>query len=235
MTGTDTGVGKTAIAAALAAWCRAQGLDVGVMKPVATGLRRAGRGGISDDARRLAAASGSCDAWSLITPVAFREPLAPAVAARRAGRRVSMRAILAAYRVLRRRHRLLIVEGIGGALVPLNDRETVADLARRLRLPAVIVSRAGLGAINHTLLSVEALRRRRVRIAGVILNAESQGAAASLAGRTNPVALRRLLRVPVLGLVPFSPRQAARPDAAWLEQSLGRRALRRLFNGVAED
>lgn len=232
VTGTDTGVGKTVIAAALAAWCRGQGMDVGVMKPVATGLRRMGRRWISDDTRRLATAAGTDDAWSLITPVRYRAPLAPSVAARRVGRPVSLRAIQAAFRVLRRRHEVLIVEGIGGALVPLTRRVMTADLACALRLPALIIARAGLGTINHTLLTVEALRRRRVPIIGIILNAESSRAASSLAGRTNPAALRRLLRVPIFGPVPFAPGRAQHPDAAWLERALGRRTLRRLLHGA---
>ena len=196
ITGTDTGVGKTLIAAGLAAWCRARGIDVGVMKPIATGGR------VSADAVQLARAAGVVDPPALINPVCFREPLAPFVAAQRAGASIRWSAIRRAFRQLQRRHRFLIVEGIGGLLVPLSRRRTVADLIRLMDLPVLIVARRRLGTLNHTLLTVQEARRQGLRVLGVVLNAAdppTRDRDARLAERTNPPALEQCLPVPLLG------------------------------------
>jgi len=150
VTGTDTGVGKTVVACALAAWGRRRGVDVGVMKPIATGGRwaPADQRWVSDDARRLAQAAGSGDPWPLVNPVCCKEPLAPATAAQRARSPIRLDEVLRAFRSLQARHEWLIVEGIGGLLVPLTARATVADLARRLHLPVIVVARPGLGTLN---------------------------------------------------------------------------------------
>ena len=198
ITGTDTGVGKTLVAAGLAAWCRRQGVDVGVMKPIATGGER----GISPDARLLAHAAAVDDPWSLINPVCYREPLAPAVAARRVHRPVRFPTIVRAFRELSQRHDVLIVEGIGGLLVPLSRRLTVADLIRLLNLPVLVVSRRRLGTLNHTLLTIEHAKRVGLKVVGVVLNAADPPTAdpdVRLAEQTNAVALRACLPVPLLG------------------------------------
>ena len=212
VTGTDTGVGKTVVACALAAWARHQGVDVGVMKPVATGGRFLANGTpgrwVSDDARRLAAAADVDDPWSLINPICFKEPLAPWTAARRARRAIRLDTPLAAFRSLRRRHSFVIVEGVGGLLVPLGPRATVADLAKRLGLPLVLVARPGLGTLNHTLLTLECARRLRLPVRGIIVNQgtpPSRDPMARLAEATNPELLQRLTHVPIIGRLPFLP------------------------------
>ena len=202
VTGTDTGVGKTLLACALAAWCRREGLDVGVMKPVATGARamptgrqaRGRRGAqrlVSDDAIRLAAASDSNDPWALITPVCFREPLAPWTAALRARRTIALEPILAAAQRLQRRHDVLIVEGVGGLLVPLTERLTVADLARRMGLPLVVAARTNRSVLER------------------LASAPVAGPLPFLHQRLPPTQL-----------------------AAWLERHVGRRWLVQLFAGA---
>lgn len=209
VTGTDTGVGKTVVACALAAWSRHQGVDVGVMKPVATGGRFTPfHRWVSDDARRLAAAADVDDPWSLINPICFKEPLAPWTAARRARSAIRLDTPLAAFRALRRRHSFLIVEGVGGLLVPLGPRTTVADLAKRLGLPLVLVARPGLGTLNHTLLTLECARRLRLPVRGIIVNQShppSRDPMARLAEATNPELLQRLAHVPIVGRLPFLP------------------------------
>ena len=153
----------------------------------------------------LAEASGVSDARALITPVCFPDPLAPLVASQRAGRAIDWRAIRTAFQALSRRHPLMIVEGIGGLLVPLSDRRTVVDLIRLLCLPIVIVSRLRLGTLNHTLLTVTHAQREGLTVLGVILNASEPPSASSearLAEATNPDTLRRLLSVPLLGVLP---------------------------------
>ena len=208
VTGTDTGVGKTLVAAALAAWCRRAGYDVGVMKPVASGGVRAPAhpdGWISSDIRLLADAAGVDDPESWLNPVCYREPLAPYPAACRTNRPVEWPRVDRAFHALAARHSWLIVEGIGGLLVPLSRRRTVADLIRRLDLPCVIVARRGLGTLNHTWLTVQQAQREGVRVVGVIVNGAERSAdsAARLAERTNPAILRACLPVPVLGVLPY--------------------------------
>jgi dethiobiotin synthetase len=221
ITGTDTGVGKTLVAAALAAWCRQQRIDVGVAKPVATG--GVGRPGalVSTDVPLLIRAAGVSDSPRLVNPVCYADPLAPYAAAVRARRPVRWSAMVSAVRVLSRRHRLLIVEGVGGWLVPITARRCVSDLARALGWPVLIVARLRLGTFNHTLLTVEQARRDGVPILGVLLNAAEPpgGAAARLAEASAVRHLPALLPVPVLGVLPHRSGLAQRPSqlAAWLQ------------------
>lgn len=210
VTGTDTGVGKTVVAAGLTAWCRVRGVSVGVMKPVATGGRDIRQGTrkclISPDAMRLAAAGGVEDSWSLINPVCYRQPLAPYTASLSTGHPLSWRKVRRAFETLSARHSFLIVEGIGGLLVPLSRRRTVVDLIRMLQLPVLVVSRLRLGTLNHTLLTVRQAQEEGLSVVGVVLNAAdppSVVAHARLAERTNPAVLAACLSVPVLGRLPY--------------------------------
>lgn len=182
ITGTDTGVGKTFVTAALVRALRKAGVHAGAVKPFATGSR--------DDARVLRAAMDGELTLKEINPVFFRRPLAPLVAARLEGKRVPL-----SVKLSEKQFELLLVEGIGGWLVPLTERVTVADWVARRGWPIIIVARAGLGTINHTLLTVESARRRGVKIAAVILNDVDK--AGAVAARRNAVVLRRLTRLPV--------------------------------------
>lgn len=235
VTGTDTGVGKTMVACAIAAWCRDHGIDAGVMKPVATGGRamRVGRSKrwVSDDARRLARCARAADPWPLINPVCFAEPIAPWTAARRAGTTIRLAQVLEAFRVLQARHQVVIVEGIGGLLVPLTARATVADLARCLRLPLLLVARAGLGTLNHTLLSLACARDHRLAVKGVVLNHAAgppRGPAARVSAQTNVQVLRQLAQAPILGPLPF--RSDRQPLSEWIQRHLGPSVLRALMD-----
>lgn len=186
VTGTDTGVGKTVVAAGLILALRARGRRAVGFKPAETGVEP---GGVADSAL-LARASGEDE--PLARPVlSLREALAPAVAAERAGLSVDPRAIDARVRALRAGHDAIVVEGAGGVAVPLAWGYTVLDLAQGLGLPAVVVARAGLGTLNHAWLTVEALRARGIPVAAVVLNAISS--APDLAEATNPSALERML------------------------------------------
>ena len=166
VTGTDTGVGKTEVACALLENARAAGLDAVGMKPAQSGVSP----GEASDAERLREACGAVEPLSAICPHSFAAPLAPAVAARLEGRPLALDAILGAARVLAARHEAILVEGAGGLLVPLTERHTYADLAAALGLPVVVVARAGLGTVNHTALTLEALDRRGLAVAAVVLN-----------------------------------------------------------------
>ena len=160
ITGTDTEVGKTRVATLLVRALKSEGLRVGVMKPVSAG-------GL-EDVHALRDASGVQDDLEVINPVALEEPLSPNLAAERAGATIDVDALVSDYRRLSDRYDITIVEGAGGLLVPLTDTASIADLASQITLPLILVARAALGTINHTLLTIEAARARNLDIAGVI-------------------------------------------------------------------
>jgi dethiobiotin synthetase len=206
VTGTDTGVGKTRVAAAIARTLCRQGRTVRVAKPVATGAAWTGQRWLSDDTRLLAEAAAETD-LDAVTPWALAAPAAPPVAARLAGVTLALEDLAAAVR--RRgggRDVGVVVEGVGGLLCPLTEEATVADLAGRLRLPVVVVARRSLGTLNHTLLTLEAARSRGLDVRGVVVNETTP--VSGVAEETNVEELRRLA-VPLLAVVPY---QAEGPE-----------------------
>ena len=166
VSGTDTGVGKTFVTCALARGLRAAGIDVGVMKPIETGVSAEG----PEDARALRLAAGAEDPLDLICPVRFSLPASPEAAARAEGRTVSLTPIREAFDALARRHSFILIEGAGGLLVPIDANTDMADLARELDLPLLLVARASLGTINHTRLSLEAAENRGLDVFGVVIS-----------------------------------------------------------------
>lgn len=198
ITGTDTGVGKTAVTAGLAGALKYKGYNVGVMKPVQSGAGSRNGRLFSQDARFLIKASGCPDEEELICPVLLREALAPGVAAKMEGKNVDINRIVSAYRELEKRHDLMLVEGAGGIAVPLKDRFLISDLIKLLDIPAIIVARAGLGTINHTFLTIEYARKSGIEIIGVIINNYQGGVVED----TNPGVIEELTGVPVLGIIP---------------------------------
>ena len=202
ITGTDTGVGKTEIACAIVRLLRARGVDVGVMKPVASGCGVMGGRVLSVDTLRLVAAAQVEDTPEQVTPVAYQAPLAPAAAARLENVPFDPERISAGYRRIAERHEFVLVEGIGGVLVPLDETTLLVDLIGLLDLPVLIVARAGLGTINHTLLSVRECVRQGVEVRGVIFSQTASGAEdPSIA--TNARLVEAYAGVPVLGQVPY--------------------------------
>jgi len=200
VTGTDTGVGKTLITAGLAAALRARGIDVGVMKPIETGCPTRGSRLLPLDAMTLQEASGSRDSLDLINPYRFREPLAPMMAAEVSGRRIDMEKLRERFVRLADRHPAVLVEGAGGLMVPITETSSFLDFTGLLKLPLLVVIGSRLGALNHARLTVEAALHARVPVAGAVLNNPSSDR--SLARKTNLLALRRLLPVPVLMEIP---------------------------------
>jgi dethiobiotin synthetase len=202
VTGTDTGIGKTLIAGAIAAHLRKRdGLRVGVLKPAASGCVRRREGLVSEDAEFLAHCADSPHPLDVIAPQRFVEPLAPAVAAERAKVTFDWDAVTRSMRAIAGDSDALIVEGVGGLMVPMDAKHMMLDVARWLRLPAIVVARPNLGTINHTLLTVDALHRAGVRVAGVVINrypADLPG----VAEETNPRAIERWGKVQVLCIVP---------------------------------
>jgi dethiobiotin synthetase len=200
ITGTDTDVGKTIVSAGLALVLRERGIKVGIMKPVATGCYGPEERLISPDAAFLMEAAQN-EFPPLHSPSRFRNPLSPNVAAMLEKKEVDVERILKSYQKLQKHYDFLIVEGIGGIMVPLRKDYYVANLIRDMKLPIVVVSHAGLGAINHTLLTVDAAMIRGIEIKGVIFNRASI-MNYSLAEMTNPKVIHDLSGVPVLGSLP---------------------------------
>lgn len=202
VTGTDTEIGKTVIAGGLAAILKQAGANVGVMKPISTGDMA--------DAEYLKHAVQVDDPLHLINPISLQHPLAPSVSANIEGKQVDLSQISKAYSILQQKYDYLIVEGVGGIAVPINDDKLVVNLIKCLGLPIVIVANAGLGTINHTMLTVEYARQHQITILGIVLNMLQSGKS-SLAELTNPKEIERVTQIPVLGVVPFS-EQIGKPN-----------------------
>ncbi|MCP9439957.1 MAG: dethiobiotin synthase [Nitrospira sp.] len=205
ITGTDTGVGKTVVSAALAIALTRLGHRVGVMKPIETGVSRARLS--QSDAARLCRAVGGREPLGTISPYRFRMPVAPLTAAEHERRTLSLSIIRNGYRRLAQRYDWTMVEGVGGVLVPITASVDVAALISQLHLPTVIVGRSSLGGINHARLTIEALRRRGIPIAALLLNrtAPVTSPRARVQERSTIDVLRRLTGVPVLGPLPHRP------------------------------
>ena len=175
ITGTDTNVGKTMIAAALAWLMRRKGIDVGVMKPFATAQKIFSKRYKSTDAAILAKAAQVHDPDREINPFFYAMPAAPMVAARIVNQSTpSMAASIKAFHKLALKHDFMIVEGVGGIMVPLTSEAYVADLARDLKLPTIIVARSKLGTLNHILLTIKICRDYDLSIQGIIINGMPQ-------------------------------------------------------------
>jgi dethiobiotin synthetase len=201
ITGTDTGVGKTFVACGLAALLRESGYRVGVMKPAETGCAQRDGELVPEDALRLRQASGCAEPIEKICPYRLPEPLAPSIAAERAGVRIDVDHLLAVYRDISSEHDVTIVEGAGGLMVPLLPSFTYADLARVLKLPIIVVAANRLGAINHLLLTLEHASCKGLTVLGYVLNRVTNEP--SLATETNREVLSGLTGAPCLGELPF--------------------------------
>ncbi|MFW6122869.1 MAG: dethiobiotin synthase [Thermodesulfobacteriota bacterium] len=201
VTGTDTGVGKTWIAAGITAVLRGWGLSACYFKPVQSGCPEENGKLIPTDARFARELAGLDEPLDLLTPVTLRLPLAPGVAAVYEGVEVDLDRITQAREELAGRYELLVTEGAGGLYVPLTETNfLVLDMIRWLRLPLIVVARAGLGTINHTALTVKAAQHAGVPVAGVVINRYPEKP--SLAEETNPEVIAALTNTPILGKVP---------------------------------
>ena len=201
ITGTDTGVGKTFVAAGLIRAMKEQGIDVCPMKPAETGCRVSKGRLISDDTLKLIQESGVDEPIDVINPYRFRKPLAPSVAAEFEGGNFKKRIVLDAYKQLAIKHEMIIVEGAGGIMVPLYKRYLFLDLVKDLNLPLMIVARSGLGTINHSLLTIEAARKKGIKILGVIMNSAIKSKK-DISCKTNPEVIAQIGKVSILGIIP---------------------------------
>ena len=201
ITGTDTGVGKSVVVGGLAKALRKRGVHAGVMKPVASGSYSIEGKQVSEDADFLKRVSRVDDALDMINPYPLIAPLAPSVAARMEKVLVDFGRILHCYERLSHKYELVLVEGVGGLLVPLNDEEVVADLIKFLNIPVLVVVGSKLGAINHTLLTITCIKSLGIEIAGIILNHAEL--VSEEVKKSNREELIRFTDIPILGEIPY--------------------------------
>ena len=201
ITGTDTSVGKTFFSCGLAALLKADGYKVGVMKPAETGCVEKDGQLFADDAWRLKRASGCAEPIDRICPYRLPEPLAPSIAAERAGVKIDIDHLLAVCSDIGAKHDVTLVEGAGGLMVPVVPGFTYADFARVAKLPIIVVAANRLGAINHLLLTLEHASCKGLSAIGYVLNRVT--AESSLAAETNREGLAGMTGVACLGELPF--------------------------------
>jgi len=203
ITGTDTGVGKTLISCALLHAFAAQGQRVVGMKPVAVGCDDDGH---NQDVKQLQAASNVLVSYGQINPYSFLHPIAPHIAAQNAGVRIDFARIQTSYHELASQADVVIVEGVGGFRVPLNNNQDIADLALQLGLPVILVVGMRLGCLNHALLTASAIEVCGLKCAGWVANVLD---ADMLAVQDNILALQQRLTAPLISVVSWQPQ----PDA----------------------
>jgi len=201
ITGTDTEVGKTLTAAGLVVTLQDQGIDVGVMKPLESGAPCFESTPIPRDAFYLKEIAGVQDDLDLINPYRFEAPLAPGVAAEKEGVEVDLQRITEAYEELKERHQFMVIEGAGGLLVPIAPGILLPELIKLLGLPLLVVARASLGTINHTLLTLSYCQREGLTAKGLIINKSTPNADPSEGN--NPQVITQFSGVPLLGSFPY--------------------------------
>ena len=198
VTGTDTGVGKTLVAAALLRGLRERELRVAGMKPVASGCRKTSDGIVSDDALTLIAEASESAPYRIVNPYAFIPAIAPHVAAVEAGTRIDLRELERAYRILAGLADVVVIEGVGGWLTPLDEKHALADFARKVKAEVILVVGLRLGCLNHALLTAQAIEQSGLKLAGWVANAiDPRFERAS----DNIRSLRERLEAPLLGII----------------------------------
>src|SRR5262245_6926230 len=214
ITGTDTGVGKTLVAAALLNALRARGHKVAGMKPVASGARQTAQGWINDDALALMAEASEPAPYRIVNPYTFDPAVAPHIAAVEAGIRIDLREIERAFRILSGLADIVVVEGAGGWLTPLNERESFADLARAIHAKVLLVVGMRLGCLNHALLTAQSIRASGQQLVGWVANGvDPRFERASDNLRT----LEERLTAPLVGSIPHRAQPSAGASSEFLD------------------
>jgi dethiobiotin synthetase len=222
VTGTDTGVGKTVVACALVRALRASGSRVAVMKPVASGAQRTAQGLRNDDAVALIEAAGTTRAYGDVNPYCFEPPISPHIAAKEVVIKVDIDLIRAKFSTMAAEADWIVVEGAGGWLAPINEDQTMADLAGALALPALLVVGLKLGCLNHAQLTRASIAARGGPFAGWVASAIDPAMARAAENLTT---LERLLGEPALAVVPHAPAQVATLTLAEAARRLAQRAI----------
>ena len=200
ITGTDTGVGKTSIMAGLARSMSKLGVDVGVMKPIATGYPSKD-GFKSADVTKIVEAASIKDPENLINPVFLSLPTSPYDATKLLDLSVDMSLIFAQFKKLLSLHEMLLVEGIGGIMTPITKNFYVADMIKQMGIETIIVTRATIGTLNHTVMTCKMCKEYGIKIHGLVINNfDEKGTPAE---KNTPSTLYELTNIPILGTIPF--------------------------------
>ncbi len=200
VTGTDTGVGKTVITAAIAASLRKRGIDVGVMKPIASGVAQR-TGFKSPDVKLLCESAEVNDMEDMINPIFLPLPASPYDVSKILNLKIDMKVISEKFEQLRKIHQMLLVEGIGGIMTPITKDFFVTDLIKLMNLETIVVTRSTLGTINHTVMTIEMCKKYQIHLKGLVVNYfDEKGGPAE---RNAPATLHEITRLPILGIIPF--------------------------------
>ncbi|MEE9311875.1 MAG: dethiobiotin synthase [Planctomycetota bacterium] len=202
ITGTDTGVGKTVVAAGLVMALKARGINAGYMKPIESGCPVLDGEVVPQDLRFVREVTGVRDDIELSCPYRLKAAAAPSVASRLEDVHVSIGYLVDQYFQLSLMHEFIVVEGVGGLMVPLNNNDLITDLILQLGLETLVVAAPGLGTINHTLLTTNTAKMLGIPLAGVVINGFGREAI-GLPERTNPDEIEHFGNVPVLGILPW--------------------------------
>jgi len=199
ITGTDTDVGKTYVAAGLAVTLRKMGIDVGIMKPFAAGTPQK-KGFKSEDIEILSRASQVSDPEELMNPQFFKMAASPYTASKTLKVKVRVKSVLSSFKKLSKLHSMLLVEGMGGIMTPILKNYFVTNLIKDMKLPAVIVTRTRIGTVNHTIMTCKMCEKYKIPIKGIIINNfDSDGYTVKTLKRD----LQSLTGVPILGTIPY--------------------------------
>ena len=202
ISGTDTGVGKTVVTACLLAFYRKHSISTGIMKPIETGIDPNCNSEANSDAKFLLTVSGNQDNIEEICPIRLKPSASPLQAARIQDQSLSIDSILEKFHRLQKKYDQVLVEGIGGLLVPLKADYLVLDLIKEMQLPLIIVSRFSLGTLNHTLLTLKAAQVAKIEVAGIILN-HSANRQLNKIELGQKALIEELSGVPIIGQCPF--------------------------------
>jgi len=202
ISGTDTGVGKTVVTACLLAFYRKHSISTGIMKPIETGIDPNYSSEANSDAKFLLTVSGNQDTIEEICPIRLKPSASPLQAARIQDQSLSIDSILEKFHRLQKKYDQVLVEGIGGLLVPLKADYLVLDLIKEMQLPLIIVSRFSLGTLNHTLLTLKATQVAKIEVAGIILN-HSANRQLNKIELGQKALIEELSGIPVIGQCPF--------------------------------
>ncbi len=202
ITGTDTGVGKTIISVALMQYFKNQGKSVAAMKPVASGAIWKDGQLVNDDALFLQQSASEKLQYELVNPYVFEEPVSPNIAAKKHGATICLDRVLQNFSQLQEKFDMVIVEGVGGWLVPLDSKTDVSDLAKILKLPVIVVVAIRLGCINHARLTFSAINQADVPVAGWVANCVDPDLVEL---QENIQTIKKMVSAPLLSVFPYVP------------------------------
>jgi len=202
ITGTDTDVGKTVVTACLTILLKSRGVNVGVMKPIETGVDPICHSSANSDAKFLMEVSCSNDKSDEVCPYRFKTPASPYQASQIEKKIIQPKKIVEKYKVLKSHHNMMLIEGVGGLLVPITNHYNVGNLALDIGLPIIIVSRFRLGTLNHTLLTINAAKQYGLKIKGVVVNQQEIQSLNHIEKQQDKL-IEELSGIPILGVCPY--------------------------------